>query len=42
MMIRSLLIRKVRTQRHSIYEDKRTISLFMMTVWRITSVYGGR
>lgn len=32
MMIRSLLTRKVQTQRHSICEDKRTILLFMMTV----------
>lgn len=42
MTIRSLLTRKVRTQRHSIYEDKRTISLFMMTVWRIIIGYDGR
>lgn len=42
MMIRSLLTKKVRMQKHSICVDKRTIWLFMMTVWRTTNGYGGR
>lgn len=42
MMIRSLLTKKVRMQKHSICVGKRTIWLFMMTVLKISNGYGGR